>query len=67
MKEIRILGIPALVARTGYTGEDGFELFYPAAAGGMSGIDCWNSVKCLERNHADWGRETRCAWRSVTR
>ncbi|HEY8717156.1 glycine cleavage system aminomethyltransferase GcvT [Pengzhenrongella sp.] len=24
-------GIPALVARTGYTGEDGFELFVPAA------------------------------------
>ena len=35
MKELPILGIPALVARTGYTGEDGFELFYPAAAGGM--------------------------------
>ncbi len=25
--QTRILGIPALVARTGYTGEDGFELF----------------------------------------
>ena len=30
----RVLGIPVFVARTGYTGEDGFELFYPAAAGG---------------------------------
>jgi glycine cleavage system T protein (aminomethyltransferase) len=26
-----VLGIPALIARTGYTGEDGFELFFPKA------------------------------------
>jgi aminomethyltransferase len=26
-------GVPALIARTGYTGEDGFELFVDAAAG----------------------------------
>lgn len=25
-------GVPAIVARTGYTGEDGFEIFLPAAA-----------------------------------
>ena len=40
MKELRILGTPALAARTGYTGEDGFELFYPAAAAGM----IWNQL-----------------------
>ncbi len=28
----RVVGIDALVARTGYTGEDGFELFVPADA-----------------------------------
>ncbi len=28
-----VAGIPALVARTGYTGEDGFEIFVDAAAG----------------------------------
>jgi aminomethyltransferase len=28
-----VAGIPCLVARTGYTGEDGFELFCPAAQG----------------------------------
>ncbi len=28
-----VAGVPALVARTGYTGEDGFELFVDAAAG----------------------------------
>ena len=32
IQEFRIQGIPVLVARTGYTGEDGFELFYPEAA-----------------------------------
>ncbi|HHW15241.1 MAG TPA: glycine cleavage system aminomethyltransferase GcvT [Firmicutes bacterium] len=29
--EGRVAGIPALLARTGYTGEDGFEVFVPAA------------------------------------
>ena len=38
-------GIPnprhsVLLARTGYTGEDGFEIFYPAAAGGI----VWNRL-----------------------
>jgi aminomethyltransferase len=28
-----VAGVPALVARTGYTGEDGFEVFVEAAAG----------------------------------
>ena len=30
--EAQVAGLPALVARTGYTGEDGFELFVDAAA-----------------------------------
>ena len=40
IQELQILEIPVLVARTGYTGEDGFELFYPAAAGGK----IWNRL-----------------------
>jgi aminomethyltransferase len=28
----QLLGVPALVSRTGYTGEDGFELYLPPAA-----------------------------------
>lgn len=28
--EARVAGIPTLIGRTGYTGEDGFELFFPA-------------------------------------
>jgi aminomethyltransferase len=27
--ENKVAGVPALIARTGYTGEDGFELFFP--------------------------------------
>jgi aminomethyltransferase len=30
--ELRFEDVPLLVARTGYTGEDGFEIFYPATA-----------------------------------
>ncbi|MHB8397461.1 MAG: glycine cleavage system aminomethyltransferase GcvT [Candidatus Limnocylindrales bacterium] len=32
--EGEVAGIPALVARTGYTGEDGFEIFVDSARGG---------------------------------
>ncbi len=35
-----IAGIPALVARTGYTGEDGFEVFVEAA----SGATVWDAL-----------------------
>lgn len=38
--EAELLGEPALVARTGYTGEDGFELFVPA---GIS-VDLWHRL-----------------------
>jgi aminomethyltransferase len=38
IQDIQIEGIPVLLARTGYTGEDGFELFYPAAAAAV----VWN-------------------------
>ncbi|MCB9548406.1 MAG: glycine cleavage system aminomethyltransferase GcvT [Myxococcales bacterium] len=29
-----VAGVPALISRTGYTGEDGFELYLPASQGG---------------------------------
>lgn len=31
--EVTVGGVPAIVSRTGYTGEDGFEVYYPAAQG----------------------------------
>jgi aminomethyltransferase len=40
-----VAGIPALVARTGYTGEDGFELFVDAAAGPAA----WDAVVAAGR------------------
>jgi aminomethyltransferase len=40
IQEFRVQGIPVLLARTGYTGEDGFELFYPAAAAAV----VWNHL-----------------------
>jgi aminomethyltransferase len=40
IQDLRIQGIPILLARTGYTGEDGFELFFPAAAAAV----VWNHL-----------------------
>jgi aminomethyltransferase len=40
IREIRFPGIPALWARTGYTGEDGFELFFPAS----NAAAVWNQL-----------------------
>ncbi len=37
---IETVPLPSLVARTGYTGEDGFELFVPVAAG----VALWESL-----------------------
>lgn len=36
----QVLGVPALISRTGYTGEDGWELVLPAAAG----VDTWQAL-----------------------
>lgn len=35
-----VLGVPSLVGRTGYTGEDGVELFFPAA----KAVDLWTGL-----------------------
>jgi len=40
LRELIIDEVPALVARTGYTGEDGFELFFPATAA----VEIWNRL-----------------------
>jgi len=38
--ETEVVGVPALVGRTGYTGEDGFELFFPTSKAGL----IWDSI-----------------------
>ncbi len=40
LDEGSLAGVPALISRTGYTGEDGFELFVPAAQAGA----VWEAV-----------------------
>jgi aminomethyltransferase len=42
-----VAGVPALVSRTGYTGEDGFELYIPAEAA----VSLWNRL--LEAGQGD--------------
>lgn len=42
-----VAGVPVLIARTGYTGEDGFELFVPA----HRGVEVWNA--CLDAGRAE--------------
>jgi aminomethyltransferase len=42
-----VAGVPALISRTGYTGEDGFELYIPAEAA----VTLWNRL--LEVGRAD--------------
>ncbi len=49
----------AIVARTGYTGEDGFEIWFPSSRLSPYGTSCW-----LPASHpADSARATRCVWR----
>jgi aminomethyltransferase len=38
--ETTVAGAPALLGRTGYTGEDGFELYFPATAA----VTVWNQL-----------------------
>lgn len=43
-EERTVLGVPTIVARTGYTGEDGVELFVPAA----HAVKLWRAILSLE-------------------
>ena len=45
--EGRVAGLPALVARTGYTGEDGFEIFVDWARG----PEAWLALEASGREH----------------
>ena len=54
-----IRGAPAMVARTGYTGEDGFEILVQ----GNDVVKVWTALTQEGAVLADWGPETFCAWR----
>ena len=47
LPEVMVAGVPALVSRTGYTGEDGFELYFAADQAGL----LWDRL--LEAGQAD--------------
>ncbi len=49
------------VARTGYTGEDGYEIIFPAKDVTTYGRLCW----LLALNPAAWVHVTPCAWKQV--
>lgn len=44
---VRYQGADGLLARTGYTGEDGFEFFVPAGAA----VDLWRALLAVGRDH----------------
>lgn len=44
--EGELVGVPTLFGRTGYTGEDGFELYFPAT----SAVDLWNALLAAGQN-----------------
>ena len=56
-------GIPVSIARTGYTGEDGVEIFFRA----QDASKFWNTIlekgQDLESSRADSVPATRCVWR----
>jgi aminomethyltransferase len=43
----RVAGVPAIISRTGYTGEDGFELYF----GRDGSEDVWNAIMEAGRAH----------------
>jgi len=62
-----VAGIASLVARTGYTGEDGFEIFCPAANGNASSRRRWQQVRPMASSRAASARVIRCEWKPHSR
>ena len=53
-----VAGLPVLAARTGYTGEDGFEFYVPQE----QTVALWDALycrRCLPRAEADRARRAR--------
>jgi glycine cleavage system aminomethyltransferase T len=60
-------GMPVIISRTGYTGEDGFELY----VGADDAAALWRRLLEVGRRTGcfppAWGAATRCGWRWGTR
>ena len=61
---MNILGVEAIVSRTGYTGELGYEIFIPSKRSANCGI-CFCRMNAS--NRPDWARGMYCGLRSAIR
>lgn len=61
--EMTVAGVKCLVSRTGYTGEDGFELYCANADAPPCGMRCWKRGRTMGSSPAAWALATRCGWR----
>jgi aminomethyltransferase len=53
-----------MIARTGYTGEDGFEIYIPSDEPTSGcGARCWRRARSSASCPAGWARAIRCGWR----
>ena len=63
-----VAGCHCLISRTGYTGEDGFELYHAAGdAPGAGGGPAGRGRGRMGSSCAAWARATACGWRPATR
>ncbi len=60
-----VASIRCLVARTGYTGEDGFELYCDSTAPNACGRPYWTPARRLVSCRPVWARATRCGWKRL--
>lgn len=64
----RLLGrFDSVISRTGYTGEDGFELIVGAGAALEIWTPSWNPARLTESSPAGWGPAIRCGWKPACR
>lgn len=62
-----IAGQQVLLARTGYTGEDGFEVYVTRAGAVPCGVRCWRQPQPTVASPPVWHAETPCVWKPACR
>ena len=56
-------GVDCLIARTGYTGEDGFEIYFAPEHSEKLWNDLLDAGRPTDCFPAAWARGTLCAWK----